>query len=466
LHHLMSFYFLLVASLALCGCGGALQSQRPTRLTAGFWFWQGSSADTAWPNESLDVLFVHVGTIYKQTASLYVRDANGANPYDHWQVYGQLPDHLPTAREYWLAFRYERQGVPDLPAASILAAEVSRLRELARQEHLNVAGIQLDIDSPTSSLSQYARFLHEVRKGLPPGFEISITALVDWFRDGTTVSDVIKQTDEFVPQFYDVDDFNSYRGGNAIAAKIDPGRWGPVFNAFGKRFRIGISTFGRARLARQTQASPSRYSGISSFPDLTLIDIATNPVFQLQTTRTGANELVLSYRATQKTRLGYNNLEPGDALQFILATPESVRANMNSANEIGGHLAGVVFFRWPTANETLAMQPDEVLTAAGLSNQPHPKQTSVIVNDGACATVKCVDVFLENAKPFSSQLIRYRIHSSTELEYFLPEAKMPVRMAGPSELDLSLPPYCARGLMYLGRAVSLKPAEFTIEETQ
>ena len=42
---------------------------------------------------------------------------------------------------------------------------------------------------------------------------------------------------------------------------------------------------------------------------------------------------------------------------------------------------------------------------------------------------------------------------------------MPVRMTGPSQLELSLPPYCGRGRMYLGRAVTAESrAESTIEE--
>jgi hypothetical protein len=39
-------------------------------------------------------------------------------------------------------------------------------------------------------------------------------------------------------------------------------------------------------------------------------------------------------------------------------------------------------------------------------------------------------------------------------------------MSGASELDLSLPPYCARGRLYLGRAVTRNHSEFTVEEAQ
>jgi hypothetical protein len=60
--------------------------------------------------------------------------------------------------------------------------------------------------------------------------------------------------------------------------------------------------------------------------------------------------------------------------------------------------------------------------------------------------------------------MQYRIRASGELEYFLPEKKIPVRMTGPSELELSLPPYCGRGHLYLGRAVSAQQVKFSVEE--
>jgi Protein of unknown function (DUF3142) len=201
--------------------------------------------------------------------------------------------------------------------APILAQQVSEFRGSARRRHLNVAGVQLDIDSPTGALPQYASFLREVRKGLPSEFKISITAILDWFRNGTAIADVIKEADEFVPQFYDLSDPDRSDGGDAIAAKIDATQWGPVFNRFGKRFRIGISTFGRARLVSREVASPSRYVRAVFFGDLTPLDIATNSAFHLQTTRSPANEIVLSYRTMRKVRIGYNDFEPGDTVQFI-----------------------------------------------------------------------------------------------------------------------------------------------------
>ncbi len=412
------------------------QSQSPpSRWTTGFWFWHGSSTDITWSAGTLDVLYVHVGNLWQPPGG------------GKWQAFGELPEELPAAREYWLVFRFDRQSVPGTPAAAAIAERVNALRAAASRRHLKVAGVQLDIDSPTASLGAYAAFLRELRGSLPPDLGISITALLDWFRPGTAIDEVVHAVDEFVPQFYDIGQGAELPARNPIAARIDTARWSPEFNRFGKRFRIGISSFGRA-------ASAAKHV---YFRDLKPLDLAVNPAFQLEASRSPAGELVLTYRAARKAEFDYNSFAPGDSVQFTLATPESVRSAVESARAMGGYVAGVVFFRWPESEESLAMQPDEVLGAT-------PSSPTLLVSDGHCAAVRCVDLYLRAASPFSPTATHYRIHSSVELDYFLPEAKMPVRMAGASDLELSLPPYCARGLLFLGRAVTARPAGFGVEE--
>ena len=439
---------LLIASLALSACGGTRHSQPPpAKWTSGFWFWHGSVTSAASSVEKPDVLFVHVGTILQI-----------ASP----KLSAWLPEDLPEAREYWLVFRFERQAVPDLQAVPVLIREVSQLRAIAQTRHLNVAGVQLDIDSPTNALERYATFIREFRKGLAPGFEISITALLDWFRDGTAIADVIQETDEFVPQFYDVAKPNHNEETSAIAAKFDAAQWAPKFNRFQKRYRIGISTFGRARvLPRENQ--PESWYGSSLFADLTPLDFASNSAFTLRTSRNQANELVLNYQAKSKVRIGYADFDPGGTIQFILPTPEVIRTAVESAKRMQGYCAGVVFFRWPASYETLTMQPDEVMNVADLIHYA-VKPVAIEAVQGSCVAVNCTDLYLANANPFSTRSARYRIRSSADLEYFLPEEKLPVRMLGPSELELSLPAYSTRPRLYLGRAVAAARVGFSVTE--
>lgn len=448
---------LLIGSLGLSGCVASSQAQ-PVRWTTGFWFWDGSSLDPAYSGETLDVLFAQVGTIRFDSNRW-----STVEPAQRWNTYGRWPDRMPAARDYWLVYRYERQDVPGLPAAARLAEQISRLRTEAQQRNRHVVGIQLDIDSPTSALPRYAEFLSAVRKDLPAGFEISITALLDWFRAGTAIDDVIQQVDEFVPQFYDIGDPAVFYRDAAIAARIDSAHWGPVFNRFHKRFRIGISSFGRARLIPNESTAQSGRRGIAFYGDLQPLDFAANPAFELRAERNQAAETILSYRATRRFRIDYSRLNPGDTVQFIVSTPEAIRAAVHSAREIKGNNAGVVFFRWPAENEGWSMQPDEVLDAAGLGAADLARPSRVHLIAGDCASVHCVDVYLESAGPLSPRAARYRIHASRELEYFLPQQNVPVRLSGASDVEVSLPPYCGRGRLYIGRAVSLQRAEFTVE---
>lgn len=439
---------LLLALLAVSACTTLSSTQPPpARWTAGFWFWRGSDISPAASSDPVDVLYAQAGGISRPD---YPRRAQ-PNP---WQVFASLPEALPTTRQLWLVFRCDSPGVPDASAARDIASYFRELLEQARVRRLTVAGLQLDIDSPTASLLQYAEFLRNLREDLPKDTGLSITALLDWFRDGTEIGKVLAQTDEFVPQFYDTGDGRD----SAIASPIDPARWGPVFNRFRKPFKLGISTFGRARLLRS--GAPARL--YSSF-DLRPLDIAANAALQLSTSLNAARETVLDYRVIRPVEINYYRLEPGDTIQFILTTPDTVREAVQRARSFGGYNAGVVFFRWPAASEAWAMQPEEVLAAAGLSPQASPPQPRVHAVSGHCAAVFCADLYLESATPLSPQPTRYLIRPSSPLEYFLPEPNVPATLTA-SAIEVRLPPFCARGRLYLGRAVAQRSAAFSLEQ--
>jgi hypothetical protein len=279
--------------------------------------------------------------------------------------------------------------------------------------------------------------------------QISITALLDWFRPGTAISDVVRSVDEFVPQFYDVQNGRS----GAIAAPIDAARWGPVFNRYNRRFRIGVSSFGRSRYTSRRRPW-FEAEGISP------IDLAVERSFRLSTSITDAGETVLKYVAIRNARIGYNRFEPGDTIEFTLPTQQGMRNAVQQAKRMGGWCAGVVFFRWPSFNETVTALPEDALIAAGTNAPSSPVVVQSV--SGGCAAVYCADLYLMNARPLSPAPARYYIQSSTELEYFLPRERMPVRMSGPAEIEIVLPPYCGRSRMYLGRAVTKNLAEFQL----
>jgi hypothetical protein len=438
----------LLLAVGLTACGRSFSSDdRPRPWKTAFWHW-GGVASASLGGEPLDSLYVHVGGIREI--------APGS-----WRVFVGLPDDLPPAKEYWLVVRGDQQGVPPSTVAADIELEVAKAVASARTRKLPIAGIQLDIDCPTGSLAQYAELLRDLKKALPPGTELSITALLDWFRAGTAIDRVVREVSEFVPQFYDTD-LTGGDGLPAIATPIDAARWGPAFNRFGKPFRVGISTFGRSRVLRRATAG-SGNPGAPFYGDLLPLSVSGNPAFELRADRNKAAEVVVIWRAVRKTRIGYQDIESGDTVQFVLPTSEAVRSAADAARRMSGHLAGVVFFRWPSPNEPLTLQPDEVLAAAGLRASGGAPSTLVHAVEAGCAAVSCVDLYFESREPYSGNAAQFRIRSSSPLDYFLPEREIRVRMAGASSIEVSLPPYCARGRIYLGRAVSTRKVDFTIE---
>lgn len=392
----------------------------------------------------VDVLFLQTGTIQNE-------------PYfgetEPWRVHGSIPEALPAVRTYWLVFRFDKHLVPATASVPILVRAIKELQMEAGQRGVTLAGVQLDIDSPTRALPQYAAYLRAVRKDLPPELDLSITALLDWFRTGTAIGDVVDAVDEFVPQFYDVQNPGSVAGASMIAAPIGAAKWGPIFNRYGKRFRIGVSTFGRSKLLP---------AGRRSYVDLKPLDLALNPAFVLETSRTEAKEQILRYRASRKTRISYTDFEPGSGVEFILSTPEAISAAVAQARQMGEYCAGVLFFRWPTFNESMVADPDEVLAAATGAPLPE-KPVKLRAVDERCAVVHCSDLYLTGTPALQPSPIRYVIEISSELEYFLPDEKTPARMTGPGRVEFTLPPFGGRTQIHLGRAVTASSAKYTLK---
>jgi hypothetical protein len=136
---------------------------------------------------------------------------------------------------------------------------------------------------------------------------------------------------------------------------------------------------------------------------------------------------------------------------------------------MGPYCAGVLFFRWPAAGETMAMSPDEALESAGAVVAPVGSAPSLETVDGGCAAVACLDVYASRLPRLRPEGTRYRIASTEPLEYFLPaesatRQKVPARMADAMAIELRLPPYACQSRMLLGRAVTRKPTRLSIKE--
>jgi hypothetical protein len=421
------------------------------KWTIGFWYWADSSVPQH-PEIPIDTIFFHAGSLV------------GPQFAGQWQVEGLFPEDLPKAREYWATIRYERQSVPKKSAVRGLLTRIVALRSEAERIHLHLTGVQLDIDSPTRSLPEYAAFLQEVRRGLPPGLQLSITALLDWFRDGTAIADVVAQVDEFVPQFYDVGEtiiprpinfpLSRHQGISAIAAKVDAAEWAPRFNKFAKRYRIGISTFGRADFITP--------NGTSVYGDLSPLTIGSNPAFTLQVEHNPFGEAIVKYRAKRNIGISYNRITTDDVIQFVLPTPESASDAYASAKQFGGYCGGVLFFRWPVSDEDITLRPAEVLNVIGVVSDSD-KAPHLSVVDGGCVSVDCVDLRISNINGHSPVSLRYTITSTTPIEYFLPEKDITVRLSTPKQLEFILPPFAMISRILIGRVATGAHSELSIK---
>lgn len=352
--------------LVAAGCGSVAPAEKaPQKWQVGYWLWDHYGSRGSFEKTAVDVLYFHAVRLAR------IHYAGPAT----WSAFGSWPDDLPRANEYWVVFRAEEGGIPDGSAAKQLAREVADLQKEASKRGARLSGIQLDIDSPTSQLHDYALPLRLVKNELPKGVALSITGLLDWFRPGTAVAEVVAAVDEFVPQFYDTE---HSLGHGKISTQIQAAKWGPQFNRFGKRYKIGISTFGRAQIQEHPRNTRSNGVGLRASwisPDLAPRDIALAPGFELEASTNPAGERLLRYKATQKTQVGYQNWERGTQVEFVLATPESVRDSVARARQLGGHCAGVIFFRWPTPGETMALPPEVVLAAVeGVRLSPTVRQ--------------------------------------------------------------------------------------------
>jgi hypothetical protein len=82
----------------------------------------------------------------------------------------------------------------DLPPVHNLIISYSALKEKWERHHVEVSGMQLDFDSPTRSLNNYADYLLEVRKELNMKSELSITGLGDWINNSMSFQEKLENS--------------------------------------------------------------------------------------------------------------------------------------------------------------------------------------------------------------------------------------------------------------------------------
>jgi hypothetical protein len=440
-----------VITVSLAFAGNDTQAAGNGDWKIGYWVWEASylPLDTGMTDSKpAELIYAQAGEYHPP-----LKDSQPIN------LYLGLSDRLPAAERYIAVLRFSEPKVPDNRIIEPLLKEYLAMKENAQHRGLKLTGLQFDLDCPTGRLHEYARFLKGVRSASPREEIISITAILDWFRPGTKVADVIASVDEFVPQFYDVSSRQLSEEQVGVAQEIDSVRWGRVFNSFGKPYRIGISSFGRVIGISKGKKGPP-CSDILSYSPLEIF---------------AGNRFKLTAKGSSKageTLLRFRNRGGGEAdgscpshqeIRMIIPTRASVSTAYNAAKKMGVWCRGVIFFRWALSNEAMTLSRAEVEAAISgrAAVSPEPELES---EDGLCAAVSCTDLYLRLNERFPEKPLSLRIHSSRKMEYFLPEPLLKSKPDGERTILVKVPAYAGVPRIFIGRAITLEPADFRVEE--
>ncbi len=211
-----------------------------------------------------------------------------------------------------------------------------------------LAGLEIDHDSATARLGDYAALLAAVRARLPPGLRLSVTALPAWL-DSPDLDRVLAQVDEVVLQVHG------------------------VFPAPHPLFEPERALAWARRLAARTD-KPFRLA---------------LPAYGVTARRDGAGSVVAIEAEAPLGAGGVDSVE-------LRADPAQVAGLLRLLERDPPRgLAGIVWFRLPTGQDRRAWSPATlraVITGAPLTASIHPQVTAgdrpglvrlFLVNDGA-----------------------------------------------------------------------------------
>ena len=180
------FCIFLVFSLNACQPTQSATSKVDANDFASFWIW--GDIQTAPYLVHAKELYILQGEIrYSKSKQISTFTPQGVSIL-------KLPH-----QKIWLVFRTHHLAWNEQNYQTIL----NRLEHWRNQGN-QVQGIQIDFDSKTNSLKDYAIFLQKLRQKLPQQYRLSITGLLDWtnFKDQNTLTLCRQNIDELVIQTY------------------------------------------------------------------------------------------------------------------------------------------------------------------------------------------------------------------------------------------------------------------------
>lgn len=452
--------YLFVLCAFLYSCGDSTKTSYKPEWKVGCWVWGSYVDDDNDENESLaeaqlfDIFYVKVGE------SRMTGMRQGERALNMW-----WPKDIPKANSYYAVWRCEGAGCLSDSLITDLVKSYHSIKNEAKKTGMQVAGLQIDYDCSTTELLRYAHFLRGVKIVLPKDDILSITTLLDWFRPGTKVAEVIRWSDEFIPQFYDNNPQNNGSNVSGVAEMIDSAKWAPVFNAFRKPYRIGISSVGRIveTYAGDAKHQCSQQSGTWFRRENILEIMEKEKISPIRIDKSLSGETIVFYKSNGDKNIRKEIPCSEKLLKMVIPTRQSVFNAFNAAKAMGGYCSGVVFFRWPDRNEVLALTRQELEDVLRESATAAGGAPTIEVEDGLCAAVSCNDIYIRLPERFPAQDVVFIVRSSTPLDYFVPGRFGLAVLRGPQTIEVKTPAYTGLPRIAIGRAVSISQARFSVE---
>ncbi|HDT6508695.1 TPA: DUF3142 domain-containing protein [Klebsiella aerogenes] len=198
------------------------------RQHSAFWLWSGVKAGDELRNAQ--TVYLHQGEVLKQAGEVV------------FQRLG-LPVSRLTFPSIWLTVRFTTLDVPPT-----IVPRIVRLMQRWQTAGNQVVGLQIDFDAGTYQLADYARFLRQLRKQLPPEFALGVTGLLDWAKTGDIATLNALAVDELVVQ--------SYQGRRTVANYQD---YLPALSRLRIPFKLGLVQNGSRDKLAETQLQRSPY---------------------------------------------------------------------------------------------------------------------------------------------------------------------------------------------------------------
>ena len=180
------FCIFLVFSLNACQPTQSATSKVDANDFASFWIW--GDIQTA-------PYLVHAKELYILQGEIRYSKSKQISTFTPQSVSILKLPH----QKIWLVFRTHHLAWNEQNYQTVF----KRLEHWRNQGN-QVQGIQIDFDSRTHDLKEYALFLECFRKRLPPSYQLSITGLLDWtnFKDQKTLTILRNNISELVIQTY------------------------------------------------------------------------------------------------------------------------------------------------------------------------------------------------------------------------------------------------------------------------